>query len=274
MSGPLAGSRVLNLGINVPAGVAAARFAELGASVTKLEPPAGDPVEAAAPEWYAELTAGHDVRRVDLKAGRPDEDLAAADLLLTATRPAALARLGLGPEALRASFPRLVHVAIVGHAPPDDGLPGHDLTYAAGHGLLAPPGLPRTLVADLGGAERAVSTGLALLLARERTGEAGHAFVALADSARDFAAPFRHGLTTAGSYLGGGDAFYGVYRASDGWIALGALEPQFRERLLRELGLDDATRFAEVFARRSAGDWEAWAAERDLPLAAVRQTAS
>ena len=136
-------------------------------------------------------------------------------------------------------IPASAHVAIVGHVSPDD-TPGHDLTYAAAHGLLAPPLLPRTLVADLGGAERAVSTALALLLARERTGEAARAEVALADAAAAFSAPLRHGLTAGGGVLGGGYPLYGLYRARDGWVALAALEPHFRERLLAELGLDDA----------------------------------
>ena len=273
----LAGIRVVNLGINVPGAVAGARLRELGADVTKLEPPGGDPVAVAAPDWYASLVDGLAVRILDLKVGLPHDELAAADLLVTSSRPAALERLGLGWGALHAAHPRLVHVAIVGHPPPDDGVPGHDLTYAGAQGLLAPPLLPRTLVADLGGAERAVSTALALLLARERSGVASRAEVALADAAVQFAAPLRHGLTTDGGVLGGGYPFYGVYRTSDdGWIALAALEPHFRDRLLAELGLDDATHgaLAEIFAGRTAAGWAAWARERDLPLAAVSHTAA
>jgi crotonobetainyl-CoA:carnitine CoA-transferase CaiB-like acyl-CoA transferase len=268
----LTGVRVANLGVNVPPAVAAARLAELGASVTKVEPPGGDPVEVAAPEWYAALTAGQDVVVVDLKAGVPDELLASCDVLLTSTRPQALVRLGLGAEDVRARFPRLVHVAIVGHAAPDDHVPGHDLTYLADVGLLAPPALPRTLVADLGGAERAVSAALALLLARERTGDGGRAEVALADAAAAFAQPLRHGLTAPTGILGGGYPLYGMYRASDGWIAVAALEPRFRDGLLAELGLatPDADALASVFATRTATEWATWAAERDLPIAAVR----
>jgi crotonobetainyl-CoA:carnitine CoA-transferase CaiB-like acyl-CoA transferase len=66
--------------------------------VTKVEPPDGDPLALAAPEWYREL-AGGDVVRLDLKASdgraRLDELLAGSDLLLTAQRLSALARLGL-----------------------------------------------------------------------------------------------------------------------------------------------------------------------------------
>src|SRR5581483_9176844 len=139
----------------------------------------GDPLRRAAPAWYAELRAGKRVEILDLKAAadraRLDWLLDPADLLLTAGRPRSLARLGLGWDVLHARFPRLCHVAIVGLPSPEADLPGHDLTYQASAGLLDPAGtgsLPRTLVADLGGAERAVSAALALLLARERTSEA------------------------------------------------------------------------------------------------------
>ena len=68
-------------------------------------------------------------------------------------------------------------------------MPGHDLTYLAHLGLLCPPALPRTLMADIGGAERAVSAVLALLLGRERGGGERYAEVALSDAAEAFAGP-------------------------------------------------------------------------------------
>ena len=85
----------------------------------------------------------------------------------------------------------------------------------------------------------------------------------------------RHGLTTPGGWLGGGYPYYGLYRASDGWLALAALEPHFRDRLLDELGLDEATHdvLADVFGGRTAAEWDAWARARDLPLAPVAQSA-
>ncbi|MBA2476207.1 MAG: CoA transferase, partial [Actinobacteria bacterium] len=188
---PLAGTRVVSLAVNTPGPVAAARLRELGAEVTKVEPPGGDPLERVSRPWYDELRAGQEVVRLDLKSdeGRAalDELLAPADVLLTSHRPSALSRLGLAWSDLHARFPRLVQVAIVGFAAPDQELPGHDLTYLASRGLLAPPELPRTLIADLGGAERAVAAVLGLLLARERGDGAGYAEVALAGAADFFA---------------------------------------------------------------------------------------
>jgi alpha-methylacyl-CoA racemase len=278
MASPLDGFHVVTLAVNVPGPVAAARLRGLGARLTKVEPPLGDPLAGYVPAWYRELAEGQEVVTLDLKhpAGRARlaDLLAGADLLLTSTRPSALERLGLGWEALHAAHPRLSHVVIVGHAPPDGDRAGHDLTYQAAAGLLSPPHPPRTLLADLAAAERAVSAALALLLARERGGEAGRAEVSLADAALEVAVPLRHGLTAPGGLLGGGLPAYGLYRAADGWVALAALEPHFAERLRRELGVERLDREAleTRFAARSAGEWERWAAERDLPIAAVRET--
>jgi len=272
---PLDGTRVVTLAVNLPGPLACARLHALGARVAKIEPPSGDPLAAFCAEWYATLAAGQEVATVDVKTGdgraRLDALLADAELLVTASRPAALERLGLGWADLHARHPRLCHLAITGHAPPDDGTPGHDLTYVAAAGLLSPPEPPRTLLADLAAAERAVSTALALLLARARDGAGRHATVAIAAVADEFGEPLRQGLTAPGGVLGGGLPLYGLYRASDGWIALAALEPRFARRLAGELYVPlDRASLESAFARRTAAEWEAWARARDLPLAAVR----
>jgi alpha-methylacyl-CoA racemase len=272
---PLAGVRVVAVAVNLPAPAAAARLAELGASVTKVEPPEGDPVAAASPALYERLTAGQAIVRLNLKEpaerDRLAELLADADVLLTSSRPSALARMGLAWTDLEPRFPRLVQVAILGHGAPDQERPGHDLTYIAPHGLLSPPGLPRTLVADLGGAERAVTAAVALLLARARGGGERYAEVALADSAAFFALPWTYGLTASDGPLGGGSPFYRLYEARGGWIGVAALEPRFRERLVAELGVEETTAdvFAAAFGARTPAEWESWADERDLPIAAA-----
>jgi alpha-methylacyl-CoA racemase len=47
-----------------------ARLRRAGASVTKLEPPAGDPFVELSPAWYAEMHEGIEVERLDLKSER------------------------------------------------------------------------------------------------------------------------------------------------------------------------------------------------------------
>jgi alpha-methylacyl-CoA racemase len=275
---PLRGVRVVTLAVNVPGPVAAARLHDLGAAVTKVEPPSGDPLAEMARAWYDELARGQRVIRFDLKApegwARLEEVLAESDLLLTSSRPASLARLGLAWDDLRARHPRLSQVAITGHPPPREDRAGHDLTYQAALGLVEPPALPRTLLADLASAERAVSAALALLLERARDGVGRYAAVSLEEAAEVFAAPLRHGLTRPGGLLGGGAEIYGLYRAREGWVAVAALEPQFRRRLAEALGLDGLSRAAleSSLLARTAEEWEAWATEHDLPIAAVRRT--
>ena len=274
---PLAGIAVITLATNLPGPAAAALLCNFGASVTKVEPPGGDAMAQFCPSWYRALSAGQQIISLDLKNpahfGRFEKLLAKTDLLLTASRPAALERLSLGWKRIHRKFPALCQIALVGHAAPRDHVPGHDLTYLAGVGLLEPPAMPKTLLADLASAERLVSTGLALLLARERTGSGRYAQVPIADVAGDFSKPLRYGVTSPDGMLGGGAPGYNVYRTSDGWIAIAALEPHFWKNLQTELGVKNAnyTLLAERFLTRSSDEWERWAAERDLPIAAVRQ---
>lgn len=273
---PLAGLHVISTAINVPGPVAAARLRDMGARVTKVEPPSGDPLSPFSPAWYAELTRGQEIVALDLKTSRDREALdallAGADVLLTASRPAALGRLGLDWVLMHARFPRSCHVGIIGHSAPRENESGHDLTYQAGLGLLQPPHMPVTLLADLAGAERAVSAALALLLHRERTGEAGQCWVSLAESAAPFAAPLRYGVTTAGSVLGGGLPGYCVYEAREGFVAVAALEAHFLTRLEEGLGVGPATHEAleAAFKTRGAAEWEAWGREMDIPIAEIR----
>jgi crotonobetainyl-CoA:carnitine CoA-transferase CaiB-like acyl-CoA transferase len=272
----LAGLRVASTALNLPGPAACSRLRDLGASVEKIEPPAGDPMQRFNPAWYERLHAGIRVHRLDLKlpADRTAMEalLLESDILVTAQRPSALARLGLGARDLAERFPRLCHVAITGHAPPHEEEPGHDLTYLAAAGLLSPPAMPATLFADMAGAERTVTTALALVVARDRGRPAHSAVCPLADAAEWLARPLTEGLTAPGALLGGGYAGYNVYAAKEGWIAVAALEPHFAQSLGDALGVVplDTQRLATRFAEETAEHWEAWARARDLPIAALR----
>jgi alpha-methylacyl-CoA racemase len=272
----LAGIEVVTLAPNVPGPVAAARLRDLGASVTKVESPAGDFLVHVAPRWYAELHRTMRIETIDLKTpeGREvfDRILGRTDVLLTSSRISALDRLGLAWDDVHARHPKLVHVAIVGMLPPDDERAGHDLNYVGDLGLLEPPAMPRTLLADLAGAERAVTATLGLLLRRERTGHAGRELVSLRESAAVFGEPLAHGLTGTMAPLGGGQGIYGLYRARDGWVAVAALEPHFA-RKVRDIiggGKADTASLSEAFAKRDCAEWVSFAGENDLPISIVR----
>lgn len=279
---PLHDFRVLTLALNVPGPIAAARLAGLGATVTKIEPPSGDPLAQACPDWYQQLSRHQEIIQLDLKSlddrSRLEHLLEACDLLLTASRPKALSRLDLDWPTLHRHYPRLSQVAIVGSPGQQADLPGHDLTYQAHMGLLDPPALPRTLVADLAGAEQAVSAALELLLVRERGGAGGYRQVALAEAAASFAEPLIYGLTTVGGKLGGGKPEYNLYRTRKGWIALAAVEPHFWQRLQQALGFSQPHQtemtqkdLAQCFLTRTAVDWESWGEDHDLPVVALKE---
>jgi len=271
--------RIITLANNVPGPSAAATLLHMGASVTKLEPPSGDFLEKLCPSWYASLNEGVEVLRLNLKSpdgmARLEGMLESCDLLITSIRPSSLQHLSLDWPSIHRRYPRLCQVAIVGYCAGERNRAGHDLTYAAPFGLLSPPGLPRMLVADVVGAQRAVSSALALLYAREKGLGAGYSEVSLIRGAEIAAESLRYGLTAPNGILGGGLPRYNLYETRLGWIALAALEPHFWDTFTRVLGLpDEGTTFDDlqkIFRKQSAMEWEEWGACHDIPIVAVKE---
>lgn len=295
----LAGTRVVVFALNLPGPAAGARLAANGASVVKIEPAGGDRFAETEPEFYREVHAGVEIQRVDLRDTEAraafEQQLANADVLITAFRTASLERLALDTASIRAKFPRLCHVAIVGQSGAEGDIAGHDLTYQATSGLLFSGAMPSTLIADLVGIERAVGATFALLLARANGKRDLYAEVSLAEGAHDFAGPLRVGLTTSAGVLGGTNPFYSIYPTKHGLLALAVLEEKFWRRLLQllpgelrgaEVSLAERERvhaltassdelrglLEQLFRRRSAAEWEQWGRANDLPMAAVRES--
>jgi crotonobetainyl-CoA:carnitine CoA-transferase CaiB-like acyl-CoA transferase len=122
----------------------------------------------------------------------------------------------------------------------------------------------------MAGAERAVSSALGLLYGRERFGQSGFVQVVLSDAAAEAAAPLLFGLTRPGGLLGGGSPEYNIYPARDGFVAVAALEPRFRERLFTSIGgVNTARELRTVFASRNAAEWEQLGEELDIPIVKV-----
>jgi crotonobetainyl-CoA:carnitine CoA-transferase CaiB-like acyl-CoA transferase len=270
----LNGVKIINLAANLPGPSAAQRLSRMGGEVIKVEAPGGDPMEIYSAEWYRDMAAGHRVVRLDLKSLEGKQQLldllADADVLITATRPSAMARLGLDPGTVQQQFPRLCQVVIVGYPAPRDNEAGHDLTYQASMGLIDPPHMPRTLLSDMAGAERTISAALALLYKRELSGSGGHEIVALSEAVTAFAEPLQYGSTTPGASLGGGIPEYNVYQTSDGWIAVAALEPHFKNRLEDALQVATLAEYRNAFAAQSCAYWQEWGRRLDVPIETVR----
>lgn len=301
---PLDGIRVIEIDGLGPVPFACRLLAGMGASVLRITRPESGPLGDVG----TALTIGRPARMVDLKtdAGRREllELLRGADVLVEGLRPGAMERLGLGPREVQRRHPRIVYARMTGWG--QDGplaqRAGHDITYAALAGVLhlagspAQPLPPANLLADFGGGSMFLVVGiLAALLERERTGVGQVIDAAMVDGAAALSTML-HGLSAQGLWsdrrgsnlLDGGAPFYSTYRCSDGgFVAVGALEPQFFGALVA--GLDLTERFAaqgisqdsmaswpamraafiEVFASRSRDEWAAHFVDTDACVAPV-----
>lgn len=289
---PLHGLRILSLALNLPGPAALMRCRNMGATCTKLEPPAGDPMGHYNPAAYAQLHEGVKVLQADLKSPAGQEalhrELAKADVLLTSFRPSAIEKLGLGWKGLHSRYPSLSHVAIVGAGGARAEKPGHDLTYLADNGLVPGLELPATLYADMSGSLLAVEAVLqAALRKHERYAGGGDPHpeglfleVALADAAAYVALPRRWGLTQPTGSVGGAHAGYRVYPCKDGRVAVAALEPHFAAGLCAAAGVAASdikamhspvthAAIAKFFAGQTCAELEALATARDLPIHAM-----
>jgi alpha-methylacyl-CoA racemase len=277
---PLRGTRILSLALNLPGPAALMRLKALGASCTKLESPAGDPMQMYAQSAYKQMHEGVKMMTADLKTelgiAQMHKLLAKTDVLLTSFRPSALARLGLSWKALHKAHSHLNLVSIVGDTAAPD-VPGHDLTYMAEHGLISGLELPPTLFADMGGSLLAVEAVLAAVTLQRTTGRSSQQTVGLSQAAQYLALPRDWQLTTPRGLIGGAHALYQVMPCKDGRVAIAALEPHFASRLAKLMGyafekasdaLEPSMKKAAMsfMKKRSCQDLQALAEKEDLPL--------
>ena len=264
----LAGISVVDLTRYLPGPFASRELMRLGAQVTRLLPPGGDPHRELAPAWYDALNAGKECVEIDLKAEpqRGQTLCAKADVVLESFRPGVVNRLGIGPPDLPET---VVYCSFTGFGP-DDLRAGHDLNYQGWAGLLhdTAPAMPPVQIADLGAALRAVALVTAALLERERTGRGTHIVVSLTDTAHELAA-HRLGGEPVPKLLTGGLACYRIYPTADGrHLTVAALEPRFFQRLCELLGRPElaerqygsaqdelALELAELIAAKPLATW-------------------
>ena len=185
----LAGLQVIELA-TVLAGPAVGQFfAELGAQVIKIEPPAGDVTrawrlagEAATPTaYYASVNWGKTRRTLDLKTAKGRAQLlelaATADVLISNHRPSDAAKLGADPDTLLAHNPRLIYARLTGYGPTDPR-GGYDAVVQAEAGFMhlngqagGPPTKMPVALIDLLAAHQLKQAILLALLQRQRTGQ-------------------------------------------------------------------------------------------------------
>jgi alpha-methylacyl-CoA racemase len=252
-SGPLAGTKVVELAGLGPAPHACMQLADLGAEVVR--------VDRAGSAPFAVLDRGRRSIALDLKAAGAAEVVLRlveqADVLVEGFRPGVAERLGVGPEPCLARNPRLVYARMTGWGQEGPLAPrvGHDINYASITGALGAIGEPGrkpvppiNLVADFGGGSMMLVTGvLAALVERATSGQGQVVDVAMVDGVSTLLA-MTYGFRAAGMWsdehgtnlLDGGAPFYDTYRCADGgYVAIGALEPQFWAVVVATLGLQD-----------------------------------
>lgn len=299
-SGPLAGLRVIEIAGIGPAPFACLLLAELGADVLRVDRPGGSDL-AAVPSQS--LNRSRPNVAIDLKTPAGRDTLLRlvdqADVLVEGLRPGVTERLGIGPDVCSNRNPRLIYGRMTGWGQegPLAERAGHDITYAALTGALHVVGThekplpPVNIAADFGGGSLYLLVGLlAALHSRTRTGRGQVVDAAMVDGSASLITMI-YGLLADGLWrderqvnlLDGGAPFYDTYRCRDGgYVAVGALEPQFYAALLAGLGVTfdtgqmDVTAwphyrevFRQSFATRTRDEWEETFRDTDACVAPV-----
>jgi crotonobetainyl-CoA:carnitine CoA-transferase CaiB-like acyl-CoA transferase len=250
MRRPLEGIRILDLTIWQQGTYATAMLADLGADVIKVEErQAGDPGRHAWVDPDLGLSSYFEAHNrskrsiaIDLK--HPDgRDVllrlaTTADAFVNNFRIAAIKRLGLDYESLRAINPALVYVQASGFGPngPDADAGAFDFLaqarggFASTNGEADDPPIPAQVpIADQVGALHAANALLTGLVSRNITGEGAKYDTSLLGSqislqAFDINTHLFTGKLRPRAMRGGSRPFWRLYRAGDGhWFVIGML---------------------------------------------------
>ncbi len=200
---------------------------------------------------------------------------ACADGLIESYRPGVMERLRLGPDDLLVDNPKLVYGRVTGWG--QDGplvsSGGHDLDYLAISGLLhgigpkERPVVPLTYLAACAGGGMMLAFGMVSALLDVQRGGRGQVIDCAMSDGVALIGALTYGMRAAGMWtderesnlLDGGSPTYGIYECSDGkFLALAAIEPQFRQALLEGLGLAEGAgkeEVAGIVATRRRDEW-------------------
>ncbi len=297
-SGPLAGIRVIEVGVMLAGPYATMMLADLGAEVIKVEPPGGEISRQVGESYFASLNRNKRSVCLDLRSpdGRQQlgELVADSHALLVNMKPSVIHRLGLTYEALRRHNEKLVCVAMTGFGLDGGDDPAFDYVIQAATGVAAmtgdpdgPPTLPGYSSADN-------STGLTAalgLLAMIVSGRGGQVDVSLRDvmlSQLNYrAAAYLNDGVAPRRLPHGAHSYYvpaQLFETADGYLALFITHDGFWRSFAAEAGIEGFSTMAERAARRaevlavvsaalgadSALKWEQRLRPLGIPAAAVR----
>src|SRR5690349_19189395 len=298
MTGPLAGIRIIEVGVMLAGPYATMMLADLGAEVIKVEPPGGEISRQVSDSYFASLNRGKRSICIDLASEGGQAKLAGlvadSHALLVNMKPSVIRRLGLTYENLRRFNPTIVCVAMTGFGLDGGDDPAFDYVIQAATGVAAmtgdpdgPPTLPGYSSADN-------STGLTAalgLLAMIVSGNGGQVDVSLRDvmlsqlnyraSAylNDGAEPRRHPFGAHSYYVPAQ-----LFPTAEGYLALFITHDGFWKAFADEAKIDGFPTMAERAAKRdevldvvtaalatdTAAGWEPRLTPLGIPVAAVR----
>lgn len=237
-AGPLEGMRVVDISQQLPGPYASMLLQELGAHVTKVEPPGGDPSRHLDPQMFSLVNRDKTILTLDLKNPADVAHLhglvRAADVFIEGFRPGVVSRLGADWKTLSDLNEALVYCSISasGQDGPYAHAPMHDLNLQGLGGLGEARGIGVPWV-DLG-----TATSVALAVAghwhRARaTGRGVYLDAAMLDTAVLWAA-------VKASASGRMEPTYGIFDTRDGRkVAVAILEDHIWGRLCEAFGWDD-----------------------------------
>jgi itaconate CoA-transferase len=276
---PLDGLLVVTVEQAVAAPFASRQLADLGARVIKVER-AGTGDFARSYDATVKGLASHFVwtnrskQSLTLDLKRPEAAgvltmlLSRADVFLHNLAPGAMARLGFGTAALRASHPRLIVCEISGYGTtgPYRDKKAYDLLVQSEAGLVSITGTPGTpskvgvSIADIAAGMYAFSSILAALLRRQASGEGAALDISMFDSVAEWMGyPAYYAMYTGTPPERSGASHptiapYGPYAAGDGkTVFIGVQNEREWERfctdVLEQPGLIEDARFASNASR-------------------------
>ena len=297
---PLEGVKVVDFSALIPGPFTTAILADLGAEVTKVEPPKGDSARSLLPAVFH--AANRNKRSIALDLKHPDakaviERLARwADVAIESNRPGVTARLGIDYASLSALNPKLIYCSLSGFGQngPWRDKPGHDIGYVGASGGLSYPGswlgkparssIP---IADMQGGSFGTIAILAALHERGRSGKGAELDLSLYEAGL-FCAALRHGIgehtdprahiwpvndlfeTADGSMLILGiveQHFWDGFRAAVRDMEPAVADPKFDTDPSRRKHGDELSRLLKkLFLKKTAQQWHDLLEPKDVPV--------
>src|SRR3954452_4830789 len=150
---PLAGIKILEVGHVLAGPYATMLLADLGAEVTKIEPPGGDISRQVSDSYFASLNRGKRSVCIELATDEGQHQLgelvAESHALLVNLKPSGIHKLGVTYEKLRKYNEKIVCVALTGYGLAAGDDPASNYVIQAATGIAArtdaaagPPPMP------------------------------------------------------------------------------------------------------------------------------------